>query len=89
MLNLKANPDNSWHYAYRISYTHIEGETKETTLCLGRETDWDMRFKKLRGIVSVDCVGKLAFHNEDCEDRGDATTTLGPVQYRQFNWMRR
>ena len=66
------NPANeTLHYAWRITYTHIDGTEKETTLCQGWRSSWEELFKASRGIAAVDCIGKLHFHDSSCDDRGE------------------
>lgn len=74
MINLSGDAGNDLHAASRISYTHIDGEIKETEICHERrfrlETLEDY-FQRSSGIAEIDCVGTWVWHDGLCRNQGE------------------
>lgn len=59
----------SLHLAWAVSYTHIDGNTYQSTLCGAKGLTQEF-IKSREGIAKIDCIAEMHMHDESCQDRG-------------------
>lgn len=65
-------PTGDLHPAWRVAYTHINGEIHEATFCamaMARE-GIDAYFKRNPGVRRINSTAVLHYHDSLCQDKG-------------------
>lgn len=92
MINLSGKTNGIIHNAWRISYTHVDGEIAYTEICYERafrsETLEDY-FERCAGIAKIDCEGIPVFHDSLCRFAGEIPEDDWGYAPKEFKWSRK
>lgn len=65
-------PTGDLHPAWRVTYTHMNGEIREGTFCasaMARE-GLEAYFKDMGGVRKINAIAVLHYHDSLCQDKG-------------------